>query len=149
MSQRTASTKLGPKSAVFILLVAGPLSIWTMIMFVLLVTGAAGFTLPGGAVSGLGLVSISLLCALACRRALNVLRSTSNLGGISITSIALRGALLIATLMMAHMVLGIWSDDRFTGAVSGGARPLLLAAGLSALVAATVTFVQGRKRRAP
>lgn len=118
-------------------------------MFVLLVTGAAGFTLPGGVASGLGLVSISLLCALACRRAVNVLRtSSSRPSSVSITSIAMRGALLIATLVVAQIPISMWSDDRFSGAVSGGAKPLLLAAGVSALVAAGVTFVQSRKRRA-
>jgi len=72
-----------------------------------------------------------------------VLRANAGRGGVSITSIAFCGALLIATLV----VPSIWSDERFSGAVSRGAKPLLLIAAIPAVVAAAVTFVQSRKRR--
>lgn len=140
----TTATALGPVTATGILVLAGPVSLWALITFLLLVTRALDIgELASGALLA-GLMMLSMLCALACRRAVIVLRAQS--GAETLWSRAGRLVMLLGILAMAQAPIMVWSAKRAAGGALPGGTQLTILAGISAaLVGAMVSLLYREK----
>ena len=125
-----STTAFGPVSATLVLLAAGPLTIWSLVMFLMLVTGAvnAGFAGPA---SYLGLLVFSFLGALACRRAINVLRTQQ--GGVGKRSRWARAVMLTGIVAVAQVPVTMFSNESFGDALNGPVK-LMLLGGMAAAI---------------
>src|SRR5262245_42678936 len=105
----------GPASAALILLIAGPLTIWSFVMFLLLLTGAADIGLIG--MEGyLGLLALTALGALACRRSIIVLRKR---GGKNKRSRVSRAVMLLGIVALAQVPVTMWRNESYSDMFNG------------------------------
>jgi hypothetical protein len=136
-----ASTVFRPASATLILLAAGPLTIWSTVMFLMLLTGVDTGQ-HGGAAVYVGLLVFSFLGALACRRAINVLRSHP--GGDDRRSRRSRAVMLFGIVAVAQLPVTIWNNQSFGDTLSGPVL-LILIGGLLTAVGGGVAGVLRRR----
>jgi len=143
LSPSTASF-LGPVSATVILLLAGPVSLWVLIMFLLLVTGVVDIGASGSSALLAGLMMLRMLCSVACRRAVIVLRTQPGMD--TQWSRACRLVMLLGIVAMAQALVMIWSAKRAAGnALPGGTQLALLAGAAASLVGAMVSVLYREK----
>ncbi len=145
-SQPTHETALGPVTATVILVSAGPVSLWALITFLLLVSGGLDIGESASGALLAGLMMLSMLCALACRRAANVLRTQP--GTDTPWSRAGRVVMLLGILAMAQAPIMIWSARRSMGGALPGGTQLTILAGVSASLVGAMVSLLYRERPA-
>ncbi len=132
------SSAFGPVSATVVLLAAGPLAIWSLVMFLMLLSGVVDLGLPG-VTSYLALLVVSLLGALACRRAINVLRSRQ--GGAERRSRAARALMLVGIVAVSQVPVTMWANQSMEDTLHGPMLFMLVGGLIAALSGAVVNLL--------
>ncbi len=141
-SRLPASSAFGPTSATLLLLAAGPLTIWSMVMFLMAISGEVdlGFSSKAGP---LGLLVFSFMGALACRRAINVLRTRP--GGAARQSRIARAVMLIGIVAVAQAPVTMWTNQSLGDTMSGPVLLLLIGGGVTAIGGGVASLLHRRK----
>jgi hypothetical protein len=141
-SRIPASSAFGPTSATLLLLAAGPLTIWSLVMFLLCVTGEVDLGFASSKAGPFGLLVFSFMGALACRRAINVLRARP--GGAARQSRIARAVMLIGIVAVAQVPVTMWANQSFNDTLSGPIL-LLLIGGLAAAMGGGIASLWQRR----
>ena len=135
-SKLPSSSAFSPLSATLVLLAAGPITTWSVVMLLMLIAGVV--EIGGGFKTYLGLLVFSFLGALACRRAVTVLRTSP--GGSHKSSRGARALMLVGIVALAQLPIMILTNDTYRDTLKGPVLLIVVGGLMMAIVGALLSL---------